>query len=143
MIIMNENSIFLPIQTDSNITLIVKLSVNKINFNFTVDLIHSENQNSIQQLKMLEGYALVYTLESLRGYKVLRLVSNLSSVIDVKTFKTEAFWKLFQTESGNHMHRPIYGASETNPSALSRITTEIAQVFDDPTNQTDFYNYAV
>jgi len=39
------------------------------------------------------------------------------------------------------MHRPIFGVNNSYPSAISRITTTSAEVFNDVTNNTDFYNF--
>ena len=56
---------------------------------------------------------------------------------------TGELFNLYQTEGGNFMHRPIFGASVLFRSKLFRITSTPAIFLDDTTGLSDFYNFGV
>ncbi|CDW85710.1 UNKNOWN [Stylonychia lemnae] len=108
-------------------------------------LITTVYNDTIDQLAAFEMNGLVYTQKNKMGYTItyLNKTTYTTSIGLPTNYATTVFWKIYQARVDNHMHRPVWGVNNTNPSAISRITTTTAQVFNDITNNTDFYNFTV
>lgn len=76
---------------------------------------------------VFELVGFVYT-KSIKGYYVLRMNFEentgipLSRLSETK-FRDDSYWKLYQTEAGNHPHRPIFGVPSDKVWEMYRITS--------------------
>jgi len=98
----------------------------------------------------------VYTLEGKAGYYLSRVNFDSGHVFDGaicgngETYCTTRFrgsnsekWKIYQTDGGNHPHRPIFGVSILEPWNIYRITNTPAIFLEDRDYLSDFYNYKI
>ncbi|CDW81578.1 UNKNOWN [Stylonychia lemnae] len=113
---------------------------------FLHHLVQNTSANEIiTQIASLETIGFIYTKKDVRGYTLSALNKSdnfNSSNKPIEIAKTD-YWKIYQSRADNHMHRPIFGVNSSYPSAISRLTSIPAQVFNDITNNTDFYNFTV
>lgn len=76
----------------------------------------------ILQIAVFELNGFVYTLAAENGYYLSKMDFSTFKFTTTTHFLSTVKWKIYQTDGGNHMHRPIFGVPESTPSKIYRIT---------------------
>lgn len=84
---MNETFIYFNILTSMGDSTVVRISIDRTSFDTDVKEIYTEVSKTIVQMKVLEGYSIVYILANEMGYKMTKLHTDLYTVKDTKVFK--------------------------------------------------------
>lgn len=97
----------------------------------------------ILQIAAFELNGFVYTLSGQNGYYLSKIDFTTFKFTTTTQFLSSVKWKIYQTDGGNQMHRPIFGVPESTPSKIYRITSTPEFFMSDSATLSDFYNYEI
>lgn len=97
----------------------------------------------ILQIAVFELNGFVYTIEAQNGYYLSKMDFTTFKFTTTTRFLSTVTWKIYQTDGGNHMHRPIFGVPVSTPSKIYRITSTPEFFMEDSAGLSDFYNYEI